>query len=160
MSEIKKIIEKIYSDELTGIAVYQDVYGDLHIPSTASTPTTTVGEKKYLQSIVTTNWPGVDDFYKIPDYFNTGEYLDYLVPDITEYDVNSVVAGQNGNSLSIIGLFIDDTIRLVLPLRDSILYSMNNPIKITSGSTVSVRFRPSGKGTELSINVGGYLITI
>ena len=113
----------------------------------------------YLQSIVKGNWPGTDGFYPIPDYFNTGEFLDYTIPVNNELRIGFVLASQTGSSVSTIGLFVDDALRTIAPLRDNLFYALYDTISINAGEVISVRFMPAGRGIDLSLVVGGHLIT-
>lgn len=155
--EIKEVITSVYSDELTGIQVLEDIRGDFHFVSIGDSSSMSPGEHKFLQSVVKTTWPSVDDFNRIPDIFNAGEFLDYTVPASTQFSIRCIIAAQDGNSLSTIGLFLEDTIKMIVPIRESVYHSFYDPITLAPGTNLSVRFFPAGKGVELSINIGGHL---
>jgi len=160
MTEVKEVISHVYSDALTGIQVLEDIRGDYHLAQVGDFSSLRTGERKYLQSIVKTHWPNDSGFHRIPDYFNPGQFLDYTVPAGKNYNIAFILASQTGNSVSTVGLFIENEIRAIGPLRDNLFYALYDPIPLPPGTHISVRFFPAGKGVELSIVVGGHLTPI
>lgn len=157
---VKEVITGVFEDEKTGIPVLEDVRGDFHIVTMCNSTALKYNERKYLQSIVKGGWPNITSFHRIPDFFNPGEFLDYIVPEGKIYHVGFILAAQTGSSFSTVGLFIENELKTIVPLREKLFYALYDPIQISAGTNISIRFMPSGRGIDLGINIGGHLIDI
>ena len=156
----KRIIETVFLDEETGITIFEDVRGDFHISSGQVYIPGNTDDRYYLQSIVRGGWANTDTFQRIPNYFNSGTFLDYIIPANCIYNIGFILAAQSGNSVSTIGLFVDNVIKATAPLKDNIFYALYDPLAVLTGKAISIRFMPAGKGIDLSICVGGHLKNI
>lgn len=156
---MEKFILKQFQDELTGLNFGTDRLGNVHLleflNNAADLPVPK--DSVYLKAFTEKNWNNVNTFNRVTCTL-TGDPIPmvYQVPSNKTLKLDSIIAATNGNGISLIGIFINDTMESFFPINNELFYSFNEKIEITG--TLEVKFKPFNRKTKLSLFLHGLLV--
>ena len=159
---MKQFILEKFRDELTGLNFGTDRLGNVHLleflNNAAELPVSK--DSVYLKAFAESRWNNVTTFHPIPCNL-TGEPNPMVcqVPPNKTLKLDSIIAATNGrytSGLSLIGLFVDNTMVSFFPVKDELFYSFNEKIEIDG--KLEVKFKPYHRRTKLSLFIHGLLV--
>ena len=160
---MKKLIEKVEYDSLTGLPMVEDVRGNLHVLEWTNSVNCHNVPRIYLQTdLKNGTWGSSTVFNRIPDSIHPGNYLVYTVPDGYEFNLAFFISAacQRGadTGISVLALYVDDVYRFGIPFFREISYKLYSPLQFPGGSKLEFKFKPGTKNTDFGMIAGGHII--
>lgn len=153
---MERFITNKFKDELTGLNFGLDKQGRYHLLEFLNNADELEPPKDsvYLDAWSEKKWDNTTSFQTVPcDLTGNPTPLIYNVPPNKILQIDTVIAAADKEGISLLGIFIDDTLMTFFPLNTELFYSFNEKIKVEG--KLEIKYRPSNNKSKLSVFVHG-----